>query len=132
MPDDNPDETDSGGKHTGEKLTPRTAYRLTEEQGMTQSEVGEMFGVSQPRVSTLKSQYESARDEGAESVTPDQFEPEELKEALNDSEPDENPYEGTDCPRCGKEIPATKYPSEPGVHDCPHCGEPIQWSEQEL
>jgi len=126
MGDENPDRTD-------EKLTPKTAYNLTEKQGMTQSEVGEMFGVSQPRVSTLKNQYRDAVDEGKESVTPDDFELEDLESALEDKAPDSNPYDTAgSCPACGEEILASEKPDTAGSHPCPHCGETIVWSEDEI
>lgn len=126
------DTPDEDGGRTDEKLTPKTAYRMTEEQGMTQSEVGDLFGVSQPRVSTLKKQYEEARHEGRQEAEPSDFEADELRSALGDEAPESNPFEGEECPLCGDTILADEAPDSPGIHDCPHCGKPIQWSEGEL
>lgn len=111
-----------------EKLTPKEAYQLTEEQGMKGKTVAKMFDVSPSYVSQRKNEYEEAREDGRESVEPTDFERETLEEALSDEEPESNPYEN-ECPRCHAMIPA---PDTAGEHDCPECGEPILWDESEI
>lgn len=125
-------EGNSGSDRSNETLTPKTAYRLTKEQGLTQTEVGDMFGVTQPRVSTLVSQYEEAKQEGRESVSPDDFSREELESVLADEEPEDNPFESVECPACGADIAKGEAPNSAGKHPCPHCGTKIEWGEDEI
>lgn len=130
---DEPDpDGNTGRDRSDETLTPKTAYNLTVKQGMTQTEVADMFGITQPRVSTLKNQYDQAKKEGKEEVSPEDFSEEELAQALGDEPADHNPYDGTECPACEDDILPSEYPSSPGVHACPHCGTEIEWSEDEL
>jgi len=123
------DEPDSGQveDRTDEKLTPQDAYTLTEENGIPNKAVAEMYDVSPSWVSQQKNAYEEARNEGRQSVSPNDFEPEELEEALSDEET-ENPYENS-CPLCNAVIPA---PDTAGIHECLECGEPIEWDESEI
>jgi hypothetical protein len=111
-----------------EQLTPKEAYNLTENQGLMGKTVAKMFDVSPSYVSQKKSQYDEAHTDGRESVTPEDFDTEELKSALGDETPDNNPYEST-CPRC--EEPISK-PNGPGIHDCPECGKPVEWYESDF
>lgn len=110
-----------------EKLTPKEAYQLTEQQGLMGKTVARMFDISQSRVSQLKGQYEEGLQEGRESVDPTDFSTEELEEAISDEE-EENPYEHT-CLHCNAIIPS---PDSPGVHPCPECGGDLKWSEDEI
>jgi len=132
MGSQNPNDDENEGEKTDETLTPKTAHRLTEDQGMTQTEVGKMFGITQPRVSTLKSQYKDAKEEGKDSVSPGDFPAEDLRGALADEEPNNNPFEGVECPACNDEIAQAEAPGSAGLHPCPHCGENIKWDEGEL
>lgn len=115
-----------------ETLSPKQAYNLTEEQGMMGKTVAKMFDVSPSRVSQLKSQYKEGIEKGKESVSPSDFEADELRSALGDEAPEENPYDGTACPICDEHISVAEYPDSAGIHDCPHCGNEIRWSEEEL
>lgn len=128
-----PDESgESVNDRSDEKLTPKEAYTLTVDNGMKGVTVAKMFDVTPAYVSQRKSQYEEAKNDGVESVTPDRFEEEELRDALEDKPPEDNPYETTMCPRCSGEIMETEKPNEAGNHPCPLCGEVIQWDEGEL
>lgn len=121
------DATETDEDRSDETLTPKEAWRLTEEKGRLGKEVAAIFDISEARVSQLKSQYQEGLEEGKQSVEPGDFEAEELKEALGDSATD-NQYEHT-CPRCNGIIDS---PDSAGTHDCPKCGEPIEWDESEI
>lgn len=111
-----------------EKLTPKMAYNLTEEQGYMGKVVADMYDVTPGYVSQLKSEYKSAVEEGKSSVEPSDFSTDELKTAIKDESPDENPF-GSNCPVCESAIPT---PDTAGQHPCPECGEVLEWSEDEI
>lgn len=109
---------------SGEQLTPKEAYNLTENQGMKGKTVGKMFDISGARVSQLKNQYEEGlndgRKEGRNSVEPSDFGREELENALSDKKEDDDIYE---CPTCEKEMDYMEY------DECPNCGTNLGWSQ---
>jgi len=116
------------GDKSSDTLSPKEAYEYTEEKGIPGKIVAEAFDVTPSWVSQRKSEYKEARQDGQESVSPTDFGEEELRDALGDEPPENNPYEHT-CPLCGDLIDP---PNTAGTHPCPSCGEELEWDESEL
>jgi len=134
MGDQNPDDddTDATDADEGRTLTGKTAYRMHVKEGKTQPEIAQMFSVTQQHVSKLKNDYEDALEEGKSQADPSDFAEDDLRAALGDEEPVDNPFDSVDCPRCGKAIIKSEAPKSAGVHDCPHCNRSIEWGENEV
>lgn len=127
----NPDESDENnpiGDRSDQTITPKEAWELTEEKGIPGKLVAQAYDITESWVSQRKAEYEEARQDGKESVGPDDFEPDELRNALGDEPADTNPYEHT-CPECGDLI---EPPNTAGKHPCPACGQTLEWSEDEI
>lgn len=116
------------GDRGDERLTPKKAYTLTEQKDHLGRHVAEAYGVSEGYVSQQKGDYKEGMEEGRQSVSPSDFEAEELRDAIGDDEPENDPYEN-ECPLCGELIPS---PDNAGKHDCPECGETIEWETDEI
>jgi len=132
MGNQNPGDSDNDAPRSDETLTPKTAHKLYNVQEMKQTEIADMFGITQPRVSKLASDYQDAVKEGKSQADPSDFDEADLRAALGDKEPMDNPFDSVDCPRCGKAITKSEAPKSAGIHDCPHCDNPIEWAEDEI
>lgn len=116
------------GNRADRTLTAKDAWVLTEEKGHKGKDVADAYDVTESWVSQRKTEHKESYESGRESVSPGDFEAEELKDALGDEVPDSNPYD-TSCPLCDNLI---DKPSTPGIHPCPHCGNDLEWDESEL
>lgn len=116
------------GDRSDERLTPKKAWKHTEKDDHLGKVVADAYGVSAGYVSQLKGDYQDGMEAGKESVSPSDFEAEELRDAIGDDEPEHDPYEHS-CPLCGELIPS---PDSAGNHECPECGDIIQWEEGEV
>lgn len=112
-------------------ITAKEAYDKYHNQGMTQAQIAEEAGVSQPYISRLISGYDKAKETGREEAIEDvKSNPSEydITDTINDEEPDDTPFEAT-CPECNENIPK---PNTAGTHDCPECNSTLKWSESEI
>lgn len=117
MTESDPEGGTGGAEQSGE-LTPKRAYELNE-GGMSFREIGSLYDVSHTTARRRKEEHEESMEMGKSQVSPNDFEPSDLRSALQDKET-ENPYVH-DCPACGD-------PIEEGTRHCPHCGSgPIKW-----
>lgn len=102
-------------------LNGQTAYDLYENQGYTQSQIGEMYDCDQSHVSRLIKSYREGMDDGREKgkqeADPTGFSRDELERALQDKVEDDDTYT---CAECGKTI---EYLQE----NCT-CGLTLDWS----
>lgn len=113
MSDEEPD-------RSNEKLTPKEAYDLTENQGLTQNAVAHMFDVSQGYVSQRKKEHTESAEVGKSQVSPGDFEKGELEQALSDKKSDDDEYE---CPECGYTMDYMEN------EQCPECGTNFAWDQ---
>lgn len=108
-------------------LTPKEAYRLFEDENLTNGEIAERFDTSDSTVIRRRREFEQTQ-ETVENAVAEEVESYGLDEHIEDEEPESNPYDMVSCPACGEDI---KPPEEAGKHDCPECDSELEWTEDE-
>lgn len=113
---------------TSKELTPKRAFKLNEQDGFTQDEIGDAYDVHRNTVSNRKKSWEETKNT-TESVVENKIEEYGLDGNIDDEEPEDNPYDVTECPACGNDM---DNPDSAGEKDCPHCGTTLAFTEDEL
>lgn len=110
------------------RISAQEAYSKYHDDGLTQTQIAEEAGVSQPYVSRLINGYKEGRETGREEVqeNPGEFIG-NFDELTNDEETEDR--HTSQCPKCGASIPT---PASPGQEPCSECGAVLKWSEDEL
>lgn len=99
----------------------RKAYELYNEKDLSYRQIAEESTVSKDTVRRRIKDFEGGVAQGQESVEPEDFEPQRLKEALEDEEPENEVYETWDCPAgCGAQV-------QEGASSCPNCDTDLEW-----
>lgn len=118
-------------KNTEKKgIDPEEVVRLYQEEDMTQAQVADEMGCSQPNVAYLLRSYESAGDDVTREDWADTdglLDPLDLDENAQgdgdddpDLDPDDPEEEEFTCSNCGAQV-------ERGTERCPSCGAQFDW-----
>jgi len=115
------------------ELTAEKAYKLYNEDGLSYTQIAEQFSddsesITHTTVRNRVNAFEDGKSKGIDEVTsnPQEY---DLAGAIDDDEPEENPYEKVEYPCCGER---QEIPNNPGTHSCPNCGTVLEWSEDEI
>lgn len=124
MSDETPPKPEAGFSETRpeSELTPEKAYDLHVNQGQILRDIADLYGVSVSTVYRRKEAYASGYQKGRESVSPSDFDLDDIRAVLKDDET-ESPYMHN-CPGCNRKVLPENAP------ECPQCGAgPISWDE---
>jgi len=110
------------------ELTPKRAYELFEDEGMTNNQIAEKFDSSVSTVIRRRRTHEETQDQISSEID-DQIDSLDLGSHITDDEPEDNPYAVTECPACGDDMDT---PDSAGQHDCPHCETTLKFGEGDV
>ncbi len=111
------------------ELTAEKAYKHYHNDGLSYKQIAEKYSSDDESIShtTVRNRVNSF-DEGVSTVTsnPEEY---DLKSAIDDNEPEDNPFDKVEYPCCGER---QETPNSPGKHSCPNCGVVLEWNKSEL